>query len=148
MRKQVYIASKIISTEDKQLGFPVDISFWAPLWSMFAKKAATMEIHCWAVEKEVCEQLDEKMIEMGKIEETVVYQSELTNDLVDWMLADSYDVRGGLKWFSIFLFNASQVRILNVGHYGSEIVFYPENDEEIEKVKTFFREGTSFTAYE
>lgn len=148
MRKQVYIASKIISTEEKQIGFTKDISFWASLWSMFSKKATTMEIHCWAVEKEIREQLTEKMTEKGPIEETVVYQSKITDDVIDWMLADSYDVRGGLKWFSLFLFDASQVRILNIEHYGGEIVFYPENDEEIEKVKSFFGEDTSFTVYE
>ncbi|MHA6260220.1 hypothetical protein ACXYMX_09935 [Sporosarcina sp. CAU 1771] len=148
MRKHVYIAPKTISTEEKQIGFPEDSSFWNSLWSMFSKKAATMEIHCWVVEKEIREQLDDKMIKTGTIEETIVYHSELTDDLVDWVLADSYDIRGGLKWFSIFLFDVSGVNILTVGHYGGEIVFYPENDEEIEKVKSFFEEDTAFTVYE
>ena len=39
MRRHLYIAPKIISTEEKQIGFPEDVSFWEQLWSMFSKKA-------------------------------------------------------------------------------------------------------------
>lgn len=76
----------------------------------------------------------------GKVNgtETVAFTTDVTEDIIDWMATQSYDVRGGLKWFSIFLFDSLGNRILNVGHYGSEIIFYPDDENEVEELKSFF----------
>ena len=64
------------------------------------------------------------------------------------MATQSYDEHGGLKWFSIFLYNALGDCVISIGHYGSEIVFYPENEREIEKVKSLFKGQFSVNVFE
>ena len=140
MKKQVYIAPQTISTEEKS-GFPQDISFWQPLWEKFSWKAATMEIHCWTEEHEIQEQLGVRMMEIGQVRgtKTIAFKIELTEATIDWISNESFDTGGGLKWFSIFLYDALGELVLIVGHYGGEIVFYPEEDREIEEIRSFFK---------
>ncbi len=140
MKKHVYMAPQTISTEDKMLGFPEDCSFWQPLWAKFSRQATTMDIHCWSVENEVRVQLGTRMKELGPVTgtETVAFQVELTADIIDWMSVQSFDMRGGLKWFTIFLYDALGEHVLIVGHYGGEVIFYPRKDSEIDEVRAFF----------
>jgi hypothetical protein len=149
VNKQMYISPQTISTDEKS-SFPVNTSFWEPIWSKFSKKAATMEIHCWNSENDVIDQLGEKMKNNGKVNgtETISFTTDLTEEIIDWMRTQSYDARGGLKWFSIFLFDSIGERVAIIGHYGSEIIFYPENDNEIKEIKSFFDEEVTFHIYE
>ena len=63
-----------------------------------------MDIHCWAVEREVRVQLGVRMKEIRQVPgtETIAFQTELTEEIIDWMSEESFDERGGLKWFTIF----------------------------------------------
>lgn len=141
MTKQVYLAPETISTAEKQIGFPADTSFWQPLWMKFSARATMMEIHCWAVENEVRTQLGAQMKEVGKVQgtETIAFQAGLSKDINEWMATQSYDIHGGLKWFSIFLVDAQGNQLASIEHYGGEITFYAKDDLEIEEVKSFFR---------
>ncbi len=143
LKKHVYIAPQTISTEYKS-GFPQDISFWQPLWEKFSWKATTMEIHCWAEEHEVQAQLGLRMKEIGQVRgtKTVAFKIELTEATIDWMSNESFDKRGGLKWFTIFLYDTLGNLLLIVGHYGGEVVFYPQKDAEIDEVRAFFKGNT------
>lgn len=141
MKKHVYIEPQTISTEEKPIGFPQDCSFWQPLWAKFSIKATMMDIHCWAVESEVRVQLGTRMKEIEQVQgtETITFQVELTEEIIDWMSVESFDEHGGLKWFTIFLYDALEELLLIVGHYGGEVVFYPQKDKEIDEVRAFFK---------
>lgn len=149
MKRHVYIAPQSISTDEKT-SFPVDTSFWKPLWSMLSKKAVAMEIHCWIEEVGVAKQLEEKMVNKGQVPgtETLAFSVDLTDGMVAWMATESYDKRGGLRWFSIFLYDSFGESVGSIGHYGGEIVFYPENEEEKEEVKSFFKGEFVFHLFE
>ncbi|WP_203246999.1 hypothetical protein [Sporosarcina beigongshangi] len=149
MKKHVYIGPQTISTKEKS-GFPQDISFWQPLWAKFSRQASTMDIHCWAVESEARVQLGTRMKEVGQVQgtKTIAFQAELTEEIIDWMSTESFDKHGGLKWFSIFLYDSFGELVLIVGHYGGEVVFYLQQKAEIDEVKSFFEGDFTIHVYD
>ena len=40
-----------------------------------------------------------------------------------------------------FLYDARGELLLIVGHYGGEVIFYPQKDMEIDEVRAFFKEN-------
>ena len=60
---------------------------------------------------------------------------------------NSIDSKGGLKWFTMF-FHEEGDEVMEIGHYGSEIILYKVNEEEADKFSSLFPQTSTIEYYE
>lgn len=133
---QLVIQVESMSLEEKTL-FPIDLSFWEDLWDQYTTQYSEVVIHCWAEEEDAVNELSEKSFEVMNEGLMKVITVNLNDENRLFFRNYSIDPVGGLKWFTMF-FNAEGEEELEIGHYGSEIIFSNVDEEKAEEIKGIF----------
>lgn len=136
-----------------QLHFSVseyeNIDYWVPLMNYFLSQSDTIEIHCWNEEEVVVEET--KSIVKGSFEtiienELIIFKGYKTIDVVNHLLFNNVDIKGKVKWFTIFL-SKNDTTIFHSEHWGMEFFAPNVNEKDIEFIKSVMPIETNFNQY-
>lgn len=133
---QLVIHVEAMSLAEKE-SFPTDLSFWEDLWDQYTTKYSEVVIHCWSEEEQVVNELIEKSFEAMNEGLMKVFTVNLNEENRLYFRNYSMDPKGGLKWFTMF-FQENGEEQLEIGHYGSEIIFSNVTEENAEEIKAIF----------
>lgn len=142
----VLVSLETTSTDEKT-GFPVDLSFWGNLWDCYVVEFQEVIIHCWDEEKAAIEELSVKASNIKDEGLIQIFTLTLTEENRVFLRDNSIDSKGGLKWFTMF-FHEEGDEVIEIGHYGSEIILYKVNEEEADKFSSLFPQTSTIEYYE
>ncbi|WP_346234559.1 hypothetical protein MKY04_13040 [Lysinibacillus telephonicus] len=120
--------------------------YWFFLIDYFIKFADFIEFHIWNEEVEIIEELSLKTdLEKGSLHpiEMVCFQGEVNQQLMNFILNESLNELGEIKWFSIFL-KKKDYTFFESSHWGSEIYIEDLNEQEITLIKSKMPANASF----
>lgn len=109
------------SDSDNGMHYAEDYSFWNPLIEHFLSKMDTFEIHCWEDEQAVVDEITRELnsVKCRKEGKVLIVKGELTDKTKNFLLTNSLNDDGQLKWFSVFLLRNGNI-LFSSEHYGTE----------------------------
>lgn len=123
-----------------------DYSYWLKLMAYYLQRADSIAIHVWDAEVDVIRELEEK---------TTLYKKDLapltmtgftgaiTSPLIQFVLNESFNSSGTIKWFSIFLKRSGQL-LFESGHNGSELIAQEPTVKEIEMMQSVLPSNATY----
>ncbi|WP_144514001.1 hypothetical protein [Bacillus sp. FJAT-22090] len=137
----IKLGSAVVTIEamstDSKSSFATDTSYWTELWDTYTRDFPEVIIHCWAEEQEAIEELSKRAVSVMNEGLVKVITVNLSEENRNFFRNHSIDPRGGLKWFTMF-FNLNGDERLEIGHYGSEIIFDDVDEEDATKFISLF----------
>lgn len=123
-----------------------DYKYWFTLIEYFIKSANSLEIHLWNEEVETIKELrlktDLKKISLERLN-MVSFVGDINPKLINYILKESFNNHGEVKWFSIFLKNKGNL-FFESSHWGSEINIENPNENEIKMIKSVLPKNATF----
>lgn len=134
-----------INLTEKNVDFQ-NYKYWFFLIDYFIKSADFIEFHVWNDEIETIEELSLKT-DLEKISlhpmKMVCFRGGINQKLINYILDESINQRGEIKWFSLFLkYNGNY--IFSSSHWGSEINIEDPDKNEIKIIKKMMPKNAIF----
>lgn len=112
----------------------------------FIKSADFLKFHIWNEEVEVIEELslktDLERVSLHPLK-MVCFQGDINQKLTNYILNESLNQLGNIKWFSLFLEHNGEL-IFESSHWGSEINIMNPDKNEIEIFKNILPWNATF----
>lgn len=136
----------IYINHSEETNTPLDYKYWFFLIDYFIKSADFIEFHIWNDEVEIIEELslktDLERVSLHPIK-MVCYRGDIHQKLTNYILNESLNQSGNIKWFSVFLKQNGNL-IYESSHWGSEINIENPDKIEIEKIKNVLPKNATF----
>lgn len=123
-----------------------DYKYWFSLIEYFIKSADSIEFHLWNEEVETIKELSLKTeLKKHSLErlKMVSFIGYINQKLINYILKESLNNNGELKWFSIFLKYKGHL-IFESSHWGSEINIENPDENEINMIKSVLPKNATF----
>ncbi|WP_282019684.1 hypothetical protein [Planomicrobium okeanokoites] len=129
---------EITTYSDSKSGmhYAEEYSFWNPLIEHFFSGMDAFEIHCWEDEQAVIDEIIHglKSVVSRKEGKVLIVKGDLTDKAKNFLLTNSLNDAGQLKWFSVFLHRSGNI-LFSSEHYGTEFTGSGLSDAQ----KAFFK---------
>ncbi|MEK4245251.1 hypothetical protein MKZ20_07880 [Psychrobacillus sp. FSL K6-2684] len=123
-----------------------DYKYWFSFIKYFIKSADSIEFHLWNEEVETIKELslktDLKKICLDRLK-MVSFVGDINQNLINYILEESLNNHGEVKWFSIFLKFKGNL-FFESSHWGSEINIENPNENEINMIKSVLPKNATF----
>ncbi|MDD4437754.1 MAG: hypothetical protein PHS04_06955 [Tissierellia bacterium] len=112
-----------------------DYSWWIALVSKIASQVDKFEIRCWSDETEAIVTGQQFGEQLENIETTeLVFQGQISEAFLGHIYVDGFDENGGLKWFTINLYQGEEL-LFHSGHYGTEPFVFVKTKEKAQQLE-------------
>jgi len=137
MAYTAYFVMRNFTPKDSYIPYTESYDFWKAMIKKIYQVATDFEIRCWEGEAAAIETGEKfgKRIDNFETKE-IVYQGKVTEEFISEILDNYLTEDGRLKWFSIF-FKKGDETIFSSEHYGTELIMFHVDAEEIEIVKEY-----------
>lgn len=134
-----------INLTEKNVDFQ-NYKYWYFLIEYFINSADFIELHIWNDEVETIEELSLKT-NLEKINlspmKMVCFQGDINKKIINFILQESLNQNGEIKWFSLFLkYNGNC--FFESSHWGSEINIENPDKKEIKMIKNMMPQNAVF----
>lgn len=123
-----------------------DYTYWLELMAYYLKRADSIDIHIWHGEVDVIRELEANTaLHKRDLAPLMMkgFGGAITPELIHFILNESFNSSGAIKWFSIFLKRGGEL-LFESGHNGAELIAQQPTAKEIEMMKSVLPSNATY----